>query len=95
MSYSVQLQTWEIDGCTECHEHHEDPLMDLGTCEKCAEAIKDVADHVTFEFHFTVEDVAIAQAWAQRKGYRYDSVEHLLHDALIEKVIQTDKWKAA
>ncbi len=85
----------EIDGSTECHDDHENPLMDHRTCEKCAEWLKERAEQVSFEFHFTVEDVAKAEAWAEAHRYRYESLEHLLHDALIEKVIHTDKWKAA
>jgi len=85
----------EIDGCDACHGDHNNPLEDYETCGSCVQWLKERADQIAFEFHFTVDDVRKAQEWARAHKYRYESVEHLLHDALIEKVIHTDRWKAA
>ena len=84
----------EVDECMDCHDagEHYNPLEYFEVCEGCAKDLADRAQHTTIEFKFTVADVEKARDWARDHKYRYDSVEHLLLDALRSQVINTDHW---
>jgi hypothetical protein len=84
----------ELDDCDGCHDagEHKNPLDFCDACSGCAERVKDKAEHAAYEFTFTMKDVEKARTWADSHRYVYDSVEHLLLDALRSQIISTDKW---
>ncbi len=84
----------EVDECSDCHSSgdHDNPLAYYEVCDGCSREISEKAKHTAIEFEFTVDDVETARAWARSHKYRYESVEHLLLDALRSQVIKTDKW---
>lgn len=92
--YLEPPDTHEICACAECHDEsqHSNPLLWRDECGACYEQLNRIANHVAIEFSFTASDLQTAIEWAQRNRYRYDTPEHLLLDAMREKVIHTDKW---
>jgi hypothetical protein len=91
------MEEHEIDECEACHNEgaHTNPLSWYEVCEGCAEDLEETAEHATYEFKFTVEDVKAAQTWARANRYVYDNVNHLLHDAMTAGTIHPRGWKAA
>jgi hypothetical protein len=87
----------EIDECERCHNEgeHTKALNWFDVCAGCAKDLEEEAAHATYEFTFTVADVKAAQSWAEANRYRYDDVNHLLHDAMTSGVIHARTWKAA
>lgn len=98
------LTKWK-DECAACskenvaadHENgdHENPLLTFTACKACYAALADTAAHATYEFTFSIGDVAAAQVWATRHRYQYEDVNHLLHDAMQAGAIRPRTWKAA
>lgn len=98
------LSQWEKE-CGACakeaaiYDHdngeHDQPLDHYRRCLRCFDQIANLALHATFEFQFSTADVRKAEEWAGRNGYRYEDVNHLLHDAMDAGAIHPRGWKAA
>lgn len=93
--WEIPEEEHETDECDVCHDNgeHEDRILAWkDSCDLCKKEIAKKATNVVMEFKFEPKDVDTALSWAKSKGYSYEDVGHLIHDAMLDGAIQTDRW---